>query len=535
LLSLLKNLNDSLYPLQEVIVVDSGEDRIGEDEYEIFENLPVIYLNSEKSVCIQRNKGIALAKCEWIFLCDDDIEVPNDYIKKIAEHVNDHSDTVAVSGLVLQKEKGDWVSQYPIKSVNDLLWKYIFKLSIWGEIKCKQNFLSNNVKRYYEKKGNHISKAGWPIIADFSGEYFSVPIYGLGASVIKKDWLIKFPFDEVLDTHGIGDNYGLAINFPANTLHILNNACAYHHQESINRLQKSLQYYRRVIALDYFRRANKNLKIVKKRWLLWSLVGNLVSFIFALDASMIKVGYKSVIKILFDQNPLFSIKEIEPPTAYDLWAQTYDQQTDNLIIYLDEIIFIQLLQNLNLKEKVIIDIGCGTGKHWEKILSGNPLELIGYEVSNEMLNRLHTKYPSAKTYLTPNNYLKESHNNSCDLIISTLVIGYIDNLDYAFAEWNRVLKRGGNIIITDFHPVSIQNGAKRSFNHMGRSIAIRNYLHTLSKIRLIAKQLEWLEIEFIERKVDEHVRFFYEKLNALHIYQDSYGTPLVYGIKFSKS
>jgi glycosyltransferase involved in cell wall biosynthesis len=303
LLSLLKNLNDSVYSLQEVIVVDSGEDRIGEDEYEIFKNIPVIYTDSEKSVCIQRNKGIALAKSEWIFLCDDDIEVPADYIEKIAEHVNQHPDVVAVSALVLQKEKNNWTSQYPIKSVSDLLYKYIFKLSVWGEIQCKGNFISNKLKKYYGKKGNHISKAGWPVITDFSGEYFKVPVYGLGASVIKKEWLLNFPYDETLDSHGIGDNYGLSINFPANSIHILNNAFVYHHHENINRLQKSLQYYRRAMALDYFRRTNENLKFVKKGWLLWSLTGNLFGLIFARNTSMLKAGFKSIINVLSGSNP----------------------------------------------------------------------------------------------------------------------------------------------------------------------------------------------------------------------------------------
>lgn len=308
LLSLLKNLNESFYPLCEIIVVDSGEERLTAEELNNFKSFPLVYINAEKSVCIQRNIGIALAKGEWIFVCDDDIEVPTDYVEKIAAHLVKNADAVAISGLVLQKEKEEWVSNYPVSSTKDLLWKYIFKLGIWGEIKCHDNLISRRLKKYYVTKGNHISKAGWPVITNFSGEYFTVPVYGLGASVIKKEWLVKFPYDETLDSHGIGDNYGLSINLPEHSIHILNNAFVYHHHEIINRLQRPVQYYRRVMALDYFRRTNKNIKFVKKRWLVWSLLGNMLSFIFTLDARMIRPGFISIINVLFNSNPYIKSK-----------------------------------------------------------------------------------------------------------------------------------------------------------------------------------------------------------------------------------
>jgi ubiquinone/menaquinone biosynthesis C-methylase UbiE len=231
----------------------------------------------------------------------------------------------------------------------------------------------------------------------------------------------------------------------------------------------------------------------------------------------------------------FQKKGIAPASAYDLWASTYDEQTNNLIVYLDEIIFTQLIDNIALKGKTVVDIGCGTGNHWGKILSKHAYELIGYEVSEKMLAKLHEKYPKAKTYLSQDNHLNGLQDNSCDLIISTLVIGYIKNLSKIFTEWSRVLKKDGDILITDFHPVAVQKGASRSFKHEGQTVFIKNYLHTLDEIRTLAKEMKWKEVRLIERKVDESVKFFYEKLNVLRIYKDSYNTPLIYGIHFRKS
>jgi hypothetical protein len=182
-------------------------------------------------------------------------------------------------------------------------------MSIWGEINCKRNFVTEHIKKFYRRKGNHISRAGWPVITDFTGEYFETPVYGLGASVLKKDWLLPHLYDEILDRHGIGDNYGLAVNFPG-AVHVLTNAFVFHHQETNNRLYRPLQYFRRVLALDYFVTTNKKLHFVKKSWLLWSLTGNLIEFIFARDKLMIRPAVKSILKIISGKNPyLLAAKE----------------------------------------------------------------------------------------------------------------------------------------------------------------------------------------------------------------------------------
>jgi glycosyltransferase involved in cell wall biosynthesis len=303
LLFLLKCLNESDCGLQEVIVVDSGEDRLLSPEIACFNKLHIQYVASEKSVCVQRNIGISLASSPWIFICDDDIEVPADYLAKLTGHIQSHPQAGAVSGLILQKESGSWTGNYPVQSNRLLLWKFIFQLSIWGRLQAAGNgSIMRRIKQYYDEKSNHLSKAGWPVITNFSGDYFTTPVYGLGASLVKKEWLNNSPFDEVLDRHGIGDNYGVAAKFPGQ-IHVVNNAFVYHHQDETNRLQHKLVYYRRALALDYFSQTIPSLKLVKKRWLLWSLTGNLFFFIFSKQFFMIKPALKTIAMVLCKKNP----------------------------------------------------------------------------------------------------------------------------------------------------------------------------------------------------------------------------------------
>jgi GT2 family glycosyltransferase len=289
-----------------VIVVDSGEDPFRIDDMKGLETLKIQILSSERSVCIQRNKGIAHAEGDWVFLCDDDLEVPPEYLAHLVNYINSNEQVGAVSGLVLQKENEKWDEQYPVTSSWRLLWNYIFQLSIWGEIKCKsRNPLIRRIEKFYQKKGNHISKAGWPVLTNFSGTYFITPIYGLGASLVKRLWLLDSPYDEVLDANGIGDNYGVAVGFPSLGIHVVTNAFVYHYKEAINRPLDYNRYLRRILALHYFIRSRRALQHIRSSWFLWSLIGNFIPNMLGGNKQITYAIFKSTLMIVFGRNPYF--------------------------------------------------------------------------------------------------------------------------------------------------------------------------------------------------------------------------------------
>lgn len=229
------------------------------------------------------------------------------------------------------------------------------------------------------------------------------------------------------------------------------------------------------------------------------------------------------------------MREIEPAAAYDLWAATYDDQPSNLILHLDEVAFERLLAGVDLRNKTVVDIGCGTGRHWAGILGQGPASLSGYDVSAEMLKRLRHKFPEARTWLLSGNRLAETKSASADIVISTLAIAHIADLPVALAEWDRILKSQGDVFITDFHPAALEKGADRTFRHDGQLISIRNHTYPLEEIRRLTRGLNWSELEFIELKIDETVKHYYEEQRALPAYQRFLNTPVVYGLHLKKA
>lgn len=219
-----------------------------------------------------------------------------------------------------------------------------------------------------------------------------------------------------------------------------------------------------------------------------------------------------------------------PQEGYRIWAESYDDEKDNLLLSYDEIILKKLLSLTSLSGKTILDYGCGTGRNWFGLLKHDPERIIGCDISPEMITRLKNKYSFAETFLIKNGKLDFLNNKECDIIISTLVISHVKDIKNLFIEWDRVIKNLGDILITDFHPDLFEKGGARTFKYAGKSYKIENYVHKISEIEMVLSSFGFKKVCLIEELIDENVKSFYLKKNALHIYERFKGTPFIYGI-----
>ncbi len=309
LLSLLGDLSRSSHPILEVLIVDSSDREFSSAGHAHLKNLAIHYIRSDtKSVCVQRNIGIRRARSRWVFLCDDDIELPADFLGRLSEHVRAHPEAGAVSGLWLEKTDAGWRSSFPVTTSRALLWRYAFQLGVWGELSV-QGPLIGRIAHRYHRRGNHISGAGWPVLVDFSGPYFRTPIYTLGASVVKRDWLLDSPYDERLDSHGMGDHYGVAIGFPPEGIHVVTDAPVRHQKEQANRLADSEAYGRRLLALHYFIKSRKELAHLREPMFLWSLFGQVVFHSATRNVDFARAAVSTLLTVSRGRNPLLARRD----------------------------------------------------------------------------------------------------------------------------------------------------------------------------------------------------------------------------------
>jgi glycosyltransferase involved in cell wall biosynthesis len=307
--NILQSFANQTFSAKEIIIVDASDDCSYQvDLTREFHTLPLTWLTALPSVCIQRNMGIRKAKANWIFLCDDDIQLPPDYLEILVEYTLQNSNCGVVAGRLLQLEGDQWVDQYPVTRFYDLVFRFIFQQGIWGNIdSVKAPFFIKPfyflILRFYRVRGNSDSWAGWPLVTHWAGEVVQTRFYSLGANLIRKDWLIQSPYDEVLDANGIGDNYGVAMGFPGEKpIHVLSATKAYHHRANENRLTKSIILYRRILALHYFLKRNKP-SVLTSAIFLWSLAGNTAFYLLKNDRPSAAAHICALGLILTGQNP----------------------------------------------------------------------------------------------------------------------------------------------------------------------------------------------------------------------------------------
>ena len=228
------------------------------------------------------------------------------------------------------------------------------------------------------------------------------------------------------------------------------------------------------------------------------------------------------------------MEEKQVVEAYNIWAENYDRQPGNLMLDLDKILFTKLLAGLNLKNKTVADIGCGTGRHWADIVQHTPASLNGFDVSPGMLEKLATKFPDAKTYIIKDNDFNDIPDDTYDTILSTLTVAHIEDINGALQAWCRITKQQGDMFITDFHPNALASGGKRTFRHGDKHIAVRNFVHTTDTIKQVLFKNGFEVISHRELKVDETVKHYYERQNALHVYEKFKGQPIIYGTHFKR-
>jgi hypothetical protein len=209
------------------------------------------------------------------------MEPPPTYIERIVDYFENCPDAGAVSGLVLEPmSDGTFNDGFHHVTLSTLLPNFLFQHTVWTDLSAMKatfpgSWLLLGLRRFYDWRGNTFTLSGWPLLSQVGHPVTHTAIYGLGGSIVRREWLEHSPFDESLDEYGVGDNYGVALGFPGTKpITVLTTVSIYHHKVADNRLPRSEAYVRRVLALDYFMSKSGRFSPLSRVLLRWSIVGN---------------------------------------------------------------------------------------------------------------------------------------------------------------------------------------------------------------------------------------------------------------------
>ena len=180
-----------------------------------------------------------------------------------------------------------------------------------------------------------------------------------------------------------------------------------------------------------------------------------------------------------------AVAEADPRTGYASWSETYDEP-GNPIIAIEEPAMWGFLGPITPGRA--LDAACGTGRLGRRLAEVGH-EVVGIDLTREMLARAAlAEVAEADLRCLP------VAGAALDLVVCGLALAHIEDLASAVAELGRVLRPGGQLVVSVLHPLQAHLGWHAPFEDAGgRRGFVREHPHTHADY-LTAFRLAGLEV-----------------------------------------
>lgn len=139
----------------------------------------------------------------------------------------------------------------------------------------------------------------------------------------------------------------------------------------------------------------------------------------------------------------------ESQESFDRQALTYDMDRNGSHAREQYSIILQKMENFRFAN--VLDVGCGTGEILKRIHKRySEVSLTGVDISEKMLEVAKVKIGNKATLLWADAEMLPFSDATFDLIVCSDSFHHYPNPQKVLAEFRRVLKGGGNLLICDY-------------------------------------------------------------------------------------
>jgi ubiquinone/menaquinone biosynthesis C-methylase UbiE len=143
-------------------------------------------------------------------------------------------------------------------------------------------------------------------------------------------------------------------------------------------------------------------------------------------------------------------------SAYQKWAPTYPPVAHNPLMRAEQAAMTRYWPPVaGLR---VLDLACGSGRYSRLLAAEQPAEIVSLDFCLPMLHQV-----SGTTRVCASMMQLPFGAGSFDAVISGLAIGHATDVFEWMHEVARVLRPGGTLLYSDFHPAAAQAGLTRSF------------------------------------------------------------------------
>jgi SAM-dependent methyltransferase len=161
--------------------------------------------------------------------------------------------------------------------------------------------------------------------------------------------------------------------------------------------------------------------------------------------------------------PPKKIERVGARKGYDLWSETYDS-TPNPVVAMDARHTVERLAPKS--GELILDAGCGTGRNLKRLLisGSNP---VGIDFSFGMLRVARRAHPGSPVAIADLQQPLPFSDARFDAVLCALIGEHLGDLLGVLREFCRVLKKGGRLVFSVYHPAMSAAGIEANFEHSG--------------------------------------------------------------------
>jgi ubiquinone/menaquinone biosynthesis C-methylase UbiE len=176
-------------------------------------------------------------------------------------------------------------------------------------------------------------------------------------------------------------------------------------------------------------------------------------------------------------------------SAYNRWARVW-----NFARYTNGAIYDTALRLLDERHKRILDVGCGTGLMSEK-LAASGRHVCGVDLSAAMIRRAQRKSGPRLDFILGDAEKLPSENASFDAVVNLISFHHYPNPARAAAEFRRVLRPGGRLVLVAFDGDSRYIRLTQATNRWAKSIAGNSWQKSSAQIATLLRSAGFTRIE----------------------------------------
>lgn len=201
----------------------------------------------------------------------------------------------------------------------------------------------------------------------------------------------------------------------------------------------------------------------------------------------------------YEQSPAeLYVPEAPGFEGYAMWAQNYDQETENPVILGEN----EALGDVSRRypAATVLDMGAGTGRHAIPY-ARTGAQVVAIEPNEQMLEIAQKK---AQTQGLKIDFRQAELFSSLDMgyqfdvVLCCLVLGHVPDISAAIDYLAQRVGERGYLILTDFHPTNLLVGMRTSFVVGEQKYYVPNYIHLPSEYFSSASKWNMGLVEFHE-------------------------------------